>query len=310
MGVTTLAAYAAPVIASGVGTLVAAAVDARHGAVFFQVFGPAGRTVVTPRIVSIRDAARQLGSGPVRVIGSGAELLAAEARAIGLEVTVEGARARPASSGWPGSAQPPIRERRAQALLPAPAGRQAAGSRPRAPAVRLTAEATGMGRDVWGRDVWSWLTRPSRPAVRLLSGGDAGRIAAIHAQGFHLGWSVPEIEAMLADPAVTGLGIGRGRALEGFVLSRRAADEAEILTIAVAAGARRSGLGQALLLAHLAQLARAGVRALFLEVDEGNAAARALYDRLGFHQVGRRNAYYPRSDGSRAAALVLRREIA
>jgi ribosomal-protein-alanine N-acetyltransferase len=157
---------------------------------------------------------------------------------------------------------------------------------------------------------WSWLARPAHPAVRSLDMRDAPRIAAIHSEGFHRGWSVPEIEAMLADATIVGLGIGRGRALEGFVLSRRAADEAEILTIAVATGARRSGLGLAVLLAHLSQLAGRGVRALFLEVDEGNAAARALYDSLDFREVGRRNAYYRRPDGSRATALVLRKELA
>jgi tRNA threonylcarbamoyl adenosine modification protein YeaZ len=88
VGVTTLSAYAAPVIAMGVGTLVAAAIDARHNHVYLQVFGPAGRTVVTPRVVPARDAARQLGTGAVRIVGSGAAMLAAEATAIGLEATV------------------------------------------------------------------------------------------------------------------------------------------------------------------------------------------------------------------------------
>lgn len=129
-------------------------------------------------------------------------------------------------------------------------------------------------------------------------------------QGFQRGWSVSDIEAMLADAAIVGLGVGRGRALEGFVLSRRAADEAEILTIAVATGARRSGLGLALLLAHLAQLAGHGVRNLFLEMDEANTAARTLYAALDFREVGRRNAYYSRPDGTRATALILRKEIA
>lgn len=158
--------------------------------------------------------------------------------------------------------------------------------------------------------IWSWFTSPTRPAVRPLAMKDAARIAAIHAQGFHHGWGVGEIEAMLADDAVIGLGVGRGRALEGFVLSRKAADEAEILTIAVATGARRSGLGVAVLLAHLSQLAGRGVRRLFLEVDEANAAARALYHSLDFAEVGRRDAYYRRPDGSRATALVLRRDLA
>ena len=88
VGVTTLSAYAAPVVASGVGTLVATAIDARHNHVYLQVFGPAGRTVVTPRIVPARDGARQLGTGSVRIVGSGAALLAGEATAIGLDATV------------------------------------------------------------------------------------------------------------------------------------------------------------------------------------------------------------------------------
>jgi tRNA threonylcarbamoyladenosine biosynthesis protein TsaB len=88
VGVTTLSAYAAPVVASGVGTLVAAAVDARHGQVYLQVFGPAGRTVVAPLIVPARDAARQLGTGMVRIVGSGAGVLLAEALAIGLDAAV------------------------------------------------------------------------------------------------------------------------------------------------------------------------------------------------------------------------------
>lgn len=96
VGVTTLSAYAAPVASSGVGALIAAAIDARHGQVYLQVFGPAGRTVVAPRIVPVRDAARQLGTGAVRIVGSGASLLAAEALAIGLEATIVDESAAPA----------------------------------------------------------------------------------------------------------------------------------------------------------------------------------------------------------------------
>lgn len=95
VGVTTLSAYAAPVIASGVGTLVASAIDARHGQVYLQVFAPAGRTIVTPRIVAAREAVRQLGTGSVRIVGSGAKILGEAARAIGLEVLLEDASAAP-----------------------------------------------------------------------------------------------------------------------------------------------------------------------------------------------------------------------
>ncbi|WP_188520206.1 GNAT family N-acetyltransferase [Alsobacter metallidurans] len=139
---------------------------------------------------------------------------------------------------------------------------------------------------------------------------DAAAVAALHAEGFHAGWSASECEAMLLDRAVVGQGIGPGQALDGFVLSRVALDEAEILTIAVARRRQGGGLGRRLLQAHFGALVNRGVRTLFLEVDEGNAPARALYARAGFEQVGRRAGYYRKPDGSAAAALVLRRTLA
>jgi ribosomal-protein-alanine N-acetyltransferase len=65
-----------------------------------------------------------------------------------------------------------------------------------------------------------------------------------------------------------------------------------------------------LLAAHLPHLSGYGVRALFLEVDEANAAARALYARFGFAEVGRRPAYYRTASGVKSTALVLRRALA
>ena len=148
---------------------------------------------------------------------------------------------------------------------------------------------------------------PERPvAVRALRPGDAAGVAALHGASFRHGWSVSEIEAMLRDRAVTGHAIGAGSRLDGFALSRRAADEAEILTIAVSPKRQGKGLGRKLLEAHLGGLAAAGVRAVFLEVEEGNTPAIALYRRLGFGQVGMRKSYYRRSDGTAANALVLR----
>jgi tRNA threonylcarbamoyladenosine biosynthesis protein TsaB len=75
-GLTTLAAYAAPHIAHDDKTAVAVAIDARHQHVYLQVFGPGGRTVVTPRIASIAEAVRAAAIGPVRLVGTGAQMLA------------------------------------------------------------------------------------------------------------------------------------------------------------------------------------------------------------------------------------------
>jgi ribosomal-protein-alanine N-acetyltransferase len=97
--------------------------------------------------------------------------------------------------------------------------------------------------------------------------------------------------------------------LRGFVLSRAAADEAEILTIAVDPALRKGGVGRDLLRAHLGQAAAAGARRLFLEVDADNAAALALYARFQFVKVGERKGYYKRPDGKAATALVMRRDL-
>lgn len=94
----------------------------------------------------------------------------------------------------------------------------------------------------------------------------------------------------------------------GFALFALAADEAEVLTLAVAPGARRRGLGAALLAAAAAAAAARGARSIHLEVAEDNAAARALYARAGFAETGRRRGYYARP-GGRTDALRLRRAL-
>ena len=83
----------------------------------------------------------------------------------------------------------------------------------------------------------------------------------------------------------------------GFVLARLAAGEGEILTVAVARAHRRQGLGWRLMDAVLRELHAQRAEALFLEVDETNAAAIALYRRLGFSEVGKRPSYYQSADG-------------
>jgi tRNA threonylcarbamoyladenosine biosynthesis protein TsaB len=76
VGLTTLTVLAAPYIVEDDRRPVAAAIDARHGRVFLHMFAPGGRTLVNPRCAPARDAARAIGTGPVRLIGSGAEMVA------------------------------------------------------------------------------------------------------------------------------------------------------------------------------------------------------------------------------------------
>ena len=77
IGLSTLAGFAAPLIAEDDSTHVVAAIDARHDNVYLQVFGIGGRTLVAPRIATLRDAVRAAMTGPARIVGSAANLLAA-----------------------------------------------------------------------------------------------------------------------------------------------------------------------------------------------------------------------------------------
>jgi [ribosomal protein S18]-alanine N-acetyltransferase len=147
------------------------------------------------------------------------------------------------------------------------------------------------------------------PALSQAHALDAGQLAALHAASFGHGWSTEEFERLLIDHDVVADRATGGRELVGFVLSRLAADEAEILSIAVAARWRGRGLARKLLDVHLRRLSAYGVAALFLEVDERNAPARRLYAGLRFTEVGRRPSYYHDSSGEAGTALVLRREL-
>ena len=77
VGLTTLAAFAAPLIAADDSLPVVVAIDARHDQVYLQVFGPGGRTIVTPRLAPLREALRVAATGAPRLVGTAAELLAA-----------------------------------------------------------------------------------------------------------------------------------------------------------------------------------------------------------------------------------------
>lgn len=91
--------------------------------------------------------------------------------------------------------------------------------------------------------------------------------------------------------------------LVGYSVLRRAADEAELLNLAVSRSHRRLGIGAMLLTRALDDAGQLGARAVFLEVRASNHVARALYAGAGFEQAGRRQQYYRRPVED---ALILR----
>jgi ribosomal-protein-alanine N-acetyltransferase len=147
------------------------------------------------------------------------------------------------------------------------------------------------------------------PAVETAALRDARRLAQLHGESFHRGWGEGEFESMLSERNTLVHRLRVGRQVIGFAVSRMAADEAEILSIAVAASHRGRGLSRDLLLTHLGHLAGHGIRTIFLEVEENNQPARRLYERAGFGVAGRRERYYQQPDGEQLNALLMRRDL-
>jgi ribosomal-protein-alanine N-acetyltransferase len=139
----------------------------------------------------------------------------------------------------------------------------------------------------------------------------ASAVSSLHRASFARGWDQPDVALMLADRAVIadGLFLNGQRRPSGFIMSRLASDEAEILSIALDPDWRGRGLSARLLAHHLPELQRRGAARLFLEVEEGNAPALALYRKAGFSIVGAREGYYAKPDGSRARAHVMRLDL-
>ena len=78
VGITTLAALSAPLIEEDPAVPVVAAIDARHGNVFFQMSGAGHRVLLSARHASLEDAIQMIAVGPVRIVGPAAGLLAAK----------------------------------------------------------------------------------------------------------------------------------------------------------------------------------------------------------------------------------------
>ncbi len=142
--------------------------------------------------------------------------------------------------------------------------------------------------------------------VRIRSCGvqQAGVLAELHSHMFDAPWDAETFRELLAIPGTLALIAGPGAAVGvpdaarqvpwGLIVGRVVVDEAEVLTLGVARERRRLGVAARLLQKLCRIVGRRGAQRLFLEVAEGNAAARALYSRLGFQELGRRRGYYER----------------
>ena len=143
--------------------------------------------------------------------------------------------------------------------------------------------------------------------IRLewMTDAHVAQVAELEKLCFSDPWSENSVASELKNPLSLWLVALDGATVAGYVGSQSVLDEADMMNIAVHPDYRRKGIARQLVTELVAALAKKGVHSLALEVRASNAPAIALYEQLGFQQVGRRPNYYrnPRED-----ALILRKE--
>ncbi len=220
VGVTTLSAYAAPYLAADDQIPVVVAIDARHEHVYLQVFGPGGRTLIAPRLAPLNEAVRAASDAPARIVGSAAKAVAAGLPKPRRRRSPSMPAKRPISPGSRKSA-PSCRKRKRR--------------RSRNICVRPTRSRKTPPR-CRGDDRLSWHAyfRAARPLSPTRGRAMPQRSPRIHGASFQRGWGEDEIYRLLIEKNVVAHRALSGRKLIGFILSRLAAGEAEILSVAIA----------------------------------------------------------------------------
>lgn len=284
-GITTTETLAAAAAQPGLNTV--AVIDAKRDEVYIQCFAADGSALDEPQLLNIAAAPAILPAGPTVLVGSGGALLQQAAPRDDLVLSpvspdpdpvlvarLAARRPRPAQAPSPLYIRPP------DAKLPSAA--------PPSAAAKLTVN------------------------IQICGPEAAGILAALHEAAFADGsngeiWSERSLRELLAMPGALALVALRGDQPAGFILLRQAADEAEIITLAVQPQQRRQGVARRLLSVGLDKMTGRGARHCFLEVADGNVAARSLYAAAGFAEVGRRPGYYRDTAGRHHDAVLMRR---
>jgi len=157
--------------------------------------------------------------------------------------------------------------------------------------------------------------KPSADGIvlRAMAVEDVPAVAAIDRQSFPLPWSENSFRSDLTTNPAAHLLVAEDAAggaprVAGYAGCWLVVDEAHLSTLAVAPGLRRRGIGERILREAIRQAARQGAEMMTLEVRVSNEPARRLYEKLGFHVVGRRPHYY--KDNLEDAILMTRDRLA
>ena len=138
-----------------------------------------------------------------------------------------------------------------------------------------------------------------------MNDGHCEAVAELEKICFSDPWSLKSVRSELDNPLSLWLVAVEEDRVTGYIGSQSVLGESDMMNVAVHPDFRRQGIGQMLVTALGDELKKAGNRCLTLEVRASNAPAIAMYQKLGFEQVGLRKNYYrnPRED-----AKILRKE--
>ena len=272
-GINSLAAIAANEAMKNIPIVVA--VDARAGEIYFASYDLSGHEVTGPAVVSLEEARKLMPTHSVAILGTAAELLLQKLgnhlhlRSDAGDLPIAENFVRLAA-GIPASDVPPE-----PLYLRAP---------------DVNPQATKISFSTAG------------PAAAKL-------LAEIHGESFAPQWDEKTFRELLNSPGTSANLISNYNNPTGFVLFRKAADEAEILTICTRPAFRQKGHAKLLMQNMESLLKKDGVKSLFIEVAISNRSALALYASCGFKEAGLRKNYYERGDGTREDALIMRKGL-
>jgi tRNA threonylcarbamoyl adenosine modification protein YeaZ len=274
-GIDTLSAIAANA-ASGNTPLVIAA-DARRDELYFGL----ARSSLPPLVLPVGEAVHRLPAGESFILGTGADALIAAAPSGRLVRLQDGDLPDARNFAALCAAIPPA------SVPPEPLYLRPPDAKPQIQPSRTAPNVT----------------------IRKAAVGEAPLLAGLHAECFNNAWTAAEFAKLMAMPGAATYLACEGHEPLAFLLARRAAGEAEILTIGTRPFARRRGIA-GLLVSHLAAELRMTKEAqLFIEVAADNEAGRALYAREGFTESGKRKAYYELPGGDRKDAIIMMKAL-
>lgn len=253
--------------------------DARNGEVYAALFDAGRKLVNPPRLTAAVKAAEGTPVGAM-ILGTAADAVIAASGRSDLLRSTAGTLPAAARFAYLAAGRP-------DTGMPAPIYLRAPDARPQATPLRKAASLV--------------FAEAKADCAALLS--------SMHGECFDHPWTEQSFAELLAMPGASAVIAAELDEPAGFILMRRAADEAEIITIATRPHAQRRGVARALLGHQIAALKSSGVRQVFLEVAASNTAARGLYEALGFSQAGVRRGYYQRPGGAPGDALILRRAL-